>query len=302
MDAQRCASDSKFVSRRGCLHMVFLGNPGTGKTALARLIASLLKQMGLLRRGQLVVAKKSDLLGTYSNHVARNTSRVIQSALGGVLFIDEAYSLLQGEAELGREAINVIVDLCYAHKDDLVVILAGYNDAMAALLGANAGLASRFPHKFHFADYSVGELVQIATLMLESFGFELADQAAAQALQQMMAPIAHELPCGNARSVENRLEAAVAAQSTRLTRQAAERRERDRQVQGQTRRDEDVGLAAHTKRWGSDGAAGGVDARDPSLFTLTAEDIEVATCTVNLANAVLARGDVRTLPLGGHNI
>jgi hypothetical protein len=195
----------------------------------------------------------------------------------------------------------VIVDLCYAHNDDLVVILAGYTDAMAALLGANAGLMSRFPHKFHFADYTVAELVQIATLMLETSGFQLADEAATKALERMVAPIAHELPCGNARSVENRFEAAVAAQSTRLTRLAAERRERDKQAQAQAARDGEVGIAVRGNRRRSDGWVGGGGARDPSLFTLTAEDIEAATCTVNQANAVLATSNLRALRRGGHD-
>ena len=112
MDARRCAHTPGFVTQRGCMHMVFLGNPGTGKTAVANLVAVLLKEMGLLRRGHLVVAKKSDLLGRYSNHVARNTRAVIRSAIGGVLLIDEAYALLQGEVDLGRECLNVLVDMC----------------------------------------------------------------------------------------------------------------------------------------------------------------------------------------------
>lgn len=147
MDERRAISNPAFVPQRGCMHMVFLGNPGTGKTAVAQLVASLLKELGLLCRGQLVVAKKADMLGRYSNHVARNTRSIVASAVGGVLLIDEAYSLVQGEAELGREAINVLVDLCYVHKDEMVVILAGYEDSMNQLFSANAGLASRFPHK-----------------------------------------------------------------------------------------------------------------------------------------------------------
>jgi len=168
MDARRCASMPAFTSRRGCMHMTFVGNPGTGKTAVAQLVAELLKEMGVLRRGHLVVAKKDDLLGRYSNHVARNTRAVVQSALGGVLFIDEAYSLLQGEAELGREAVNVLVDMAYAHKNDLVIVLAGYTHTMTELFEANAGLASRFPYKFHFADYTAVELTVIAQRMLEA--------------------------------------------------------------------------------------------------------------------------------------
>ena len=204
MDQRRCASMPGFVSQRGCMHMVFLGNPGTGKTAVAQLVSCVLKEMGVLRRGHLVVARKDDLLGRYSNHVARNTRAIVESAVGGVLLIDEAYALLQGEVELGREVLNVLVELCYAYKDELVVVLAGYTRAMAALFDANAGLASRFPHKFAFADYAVDELAQIAGRMLEGASFALADAAAEEALRRLVAPIVREAPCGNARSVENR--------------------------------------------------------------------------------------------------
>ncbi|EOD25190.1 hypothetical protein EMIHUDRAFT_55378, partial [Emiliania huxleyi CCMP1516] len=175
MDQRRCAAMPEFVSQRSSMHMVFLGNPGTGKTAVAQLIAGVLNELGVLRRGHLVVAKKDDLLGRYSNHVARNTRAVVESALGGVLVIDEAYSLLQGEIELGREAINVLVDMCYAHRDDLVVVLAGYDRAMAELFDANAGLASRFPHKFAFPDYTPSELGEIAEIKLRASRFRLAD-------------------------------------------------------------------------------------------------------------------------------
>ena len=182
LDAQRLAVMPSFASRRGCMHMVFVGNPGSGKTAVAQLIASLLRELGLLRTGQLVVAKKADLLGRYANQVAKNTRAVVERALGGVLLIDEAYSLVQGEVELGRECINVLVDMAYAHRDALVVVLAGYEAGMADLFRSNAGLPSRFPHRFAFADYSAPELEAIAALMLESSGFEVADADAAAAL------------------------------------------------------------------------------------------------------------------------
>lgn len=125
MDQRRSAQMPGYTATRACMHMVFLGNPGTGKTAVAQLVARVLSEIGVLRTGQLVVAKKADLLGRYSNHVSRNTRAMVESALGGVLLLDEAYALLQGEAELGREVLNVLVDLCYAYRGDLVVILAG---------------------------------------------------------------------------------------------------------------------------------------------------------------------------------
>lgn len=126
MNERRRARLPQFdTAERGCMHMVFCGNPGTGKTAVATLIACVLREIGVLRKGHLVVAKKADLLGRYSNHVAQNTRHIVQQAIGGVLFIDEAYNLLQGEVELGREVINVIVDMCYTHKDDLVISTCG---------------------------------------------------------------------------------------------------------------------------------------------------------------------------------
>lgn len=256
MDERRCQSMPGFVSQRGCMHMVFLGSPGSGKTAVAQLVAGVLREIGVLRRGQLVVAKKADLLGRYSNHVAKNTRAMVQRALGGVLFIDEAYSLLQGEAELGREVLNVLVDLCYAHKDDLVVVLAGYADTMADLFEANAGLASRFPHKFFFDDYSEAELARIARLMLEQARFTLADGAAAEALERLVAPIAREVPCGNARSVENRIAAAIGAQSHRL-------------------------------RSGAGTSTDDAPPTESSLFELTAADLDEACRVANRANAVL---------------
>ena len=214
MDERRARRAAR--SRRSAAAYMVYGQPGHGQDGGSAVVADTLRRLGVLRRGHLVIGKKADLLGRYSNHVARNTRAVVRSALGGVLMIDEAYSLLQGEAELGRECVNVLVDMCYAHKDELVVILAGYTDMMADFLGANAGLDSRFPHKFSFSDYSVEELEEIAVLMVGKAAFELADDGARDALRRMVAAIPRDA-CGNARSVENRISAAIAAQSTRLS-------------------------------------------------------------------------------------
>lgn len=256
MDERRRLSMPSFSKMQGCMHMVFLGSPGTGKTAVAELVALVLNEIGVLRRGHLVVAKKADLLGRYSNHVSRNTRSIVRSALGGVLFIDEAYSLLQGEVELGREVINVLVDMCYAHRDDLVVILAGYTDSVSELFHFNPGLASRFPHKFAFHDYTGDELCQIAERMLAAAHFELAGGTARAdaraALARLVQPVTREVPCGNARSVENRIAMTISMQSKRL------------------RGDTEV-------------AAG------EGLFQLTAADLDEACAVSERANAVLGR-------------
>ena len=146
----------------------------------ASMQSSLATRLGVLLLGHLTFLWASCGCPIGRSRPALFASAVVRSALGGVLMIDEAYSLLQGEAELGRECVNVLVDMCYAHKDELVVILAGYTDMMADFLGANAGLDSRFPHKFGFSDYSVEELEEIAALMVGKAAFELADDGARQ--------------------------------------------------------------------------------------------------------------------------
>lgn len=144
-------------------HMIFTGNPGTGKTTMARLIARLFKTLGLLSQGQLVEVSRSDLVGRYVGHTAPLTRQVIESALGGILFIDEAYSLVRGKDDsFGLEAVDTLVKGMEDYRDDLIVILAGYSREMSEFLEANSGLQSRFPNILHFADYTGGELTQIA--------------------------------------------------------------------------------------------------------------------------------------------
>ena len=154
------------------MHMIFTGNPGTGKTTIARLVARYLKAIGALKGGQLVEVTRADLVGRYTGHTAPLTNSVIESALGGVLFIDEAYSLYRGEQDnFGLEAIDTLVKGMEDHRDELVVILAGYTREMETFLTANSGLASRFPNRIEFPDYTAVELLQITQVLAKNKGY-----------------------------------------------------------------------------------------------------------------------------------
>ena len=153
------------------MHMIFTGNPGTGKTTIARLVARYLKAIGALKGGQLIEVSRGDLVGRYTGHTAPLTNSVIESALGGVLFIDEAYSLYRGEQDsFGLEAIDTLVKGMEDHRDELVVILAGYTKEMETFLTANSGLASRFPNKIEFPDYTADELLDITNVLAKGKG------------------------------------------------------------------------------------------------------------------------------------
>lgn len=158
------------------MHMIFTGNPGTGKTTIARLVAKYLKAIDALKGGQLVEVTRADLVGRYTGHTAPLTNSVIESALGGVLFIDEAYSLYRGEQDsFGLEAIDTLVKGMEDHRDELVVILAGYTREMETFLTANSGLASRFPNRIEFPDYTAVELLQITQVLAKNKGYTLAE-------------------------------------------------------------------------------------------------------------------------------
>jgi hypothetical protein len=200
------------------MHMIFTGNPGTGKTTIARIVSRYLKAIGALSGGQLIEVSRGDLVGRYSGHTAPLTNSVIQSALGGVLFIDEAYSLYRGEQDsFGLEAIDTLVKGMEDHRDELVVILAGYTKEMEEFLTANSGLASRFPNRIEFPDYSGEELLEITKCLCKSKGYKLetdCDMPLLAYYNEQQATNAAK--AGNGRLARNTLEKAILNQGRRL--------------------------------------------------------------------------------------
>ena len=205
------------------MHMIFTGNPGTGKTTIARLVARYLKAIGALRGGQLVEVSRGDLVGRYTGHTAPLTNSVIESALGGVLFIDEAYSLYRGEQDsFGLEAIDTLVKGMEDHRDELVVILAGYTKEMAQFLTANSGLASRFPNQIEFPDYTAEQLVDITAALAAARGYRLDEGCTFPLLGYYRRRQAeNSRTAGNGRLARNTLEKAIYNQSRRLVAEPA---------------------------------------------------------------------------------
>ena len=205
------------------MHMIFTGNPGTGKTTIARLVARYLKAIGALKGGQLIEVSRGDLVGRYTGHTAPLTNSVIESALGGVLFIDEAYSLYRGEQDsFGLEAIDTLVKGMEDHRDELVVILAGYTKEMETFLTANSGLASRFPNKIEFPDYTADELLDITTVLAKGKGYRLAESCTFPLLGYYKRRQAlGSRTAGNGRLARNTLEKAIFNQSRRLVAEPA---------------------------------------------------------------------------------
>ena len=205
------------------MHMIFTGNPGTGKPTIARLVARYLKAIGALKGGQLVEVTRADLVGRYTGHTAPLTNSVIESALGGVLFIDEAYSLYRGEQDsFGLEAIDTLVKGMEDHRDELVGILAGYTREMETFLTANSGLASRFPNRIEFPDYTAVELLQITQVLAKNKGYTLAEACTEPLLGYYARwQAADARTAGNGRLARNTLEKAIFHQSRRLVAEPA---------------------------------------------------------------------------------
>lgn len=199
------------------LHMSFTGNPGTGKTTVAGKMADLLHRLGYIRRGHLVSVTRDDLVGQYIGHTAPKTKEILKKAMGGVLFIDEAYYLYRAENErdYGQEAIEILLQVMENQRDDLVVILAGYADRMETFFTANPGFRSRIAHHVDFPDYSDEELLEIAETMLARQSYRLSDEAA-EALQRYIGLRRAQPHFANARSIRNALDRARLRQANRL--------------------------------------------------------------------------------------
>jgi len=200
------------------LHMIFKGNPGTGKTTVARIMSKFFCEIGVLTRGHLIEVERADLVGEYIGHTAQKTREQLKKAYGGILFIDEAYSLARGgEKDFGKESIDVLVKAMEDHKNDLILILAGYQKEMVGFLETNPGLHSRFPIHIDFPDYSQQELLHIAEQMFAIRQYSLSVETQSVLLKLLLS---HQSSAyenfGNARTVRNIIEKAIRRQAVRL--------------------------------------------------------------------------------------
>ena len=219
VEIQKKREKENLLAETLVLHMVFSGNPGSGKTTVARIIGKLLKELGVLQKGHILECERADLVGEYIGHTANKTRDMVKKALGGVLFIDEAYSLARGgEKDFGKEAIDALVKAMEDHKDNLIVILAGYRDEMNKFIQTNPGLRSRLPIHINFPDYTMDELVAIGELMLNKREYEFLPEARL-AFRRMIQNMNFIHPySGNARMVRNIIEKTIRKQAVRLYR------------------------------------------------------------------------------------
>ena len=199
------------------LHMSFTGNPGTGKTTLGLRVAEILHRLGYVRKGHLVAVTRDDLVGQYIGHTAPKTREILKRAMGGVLFIDEAYYLYrpENERDYGQEVIEILLQQMENHRDDLVVIFAGYKDRMQQFFRSNPGLSSRVAHHIDFPDYTSAQLLAIGQLMLQQMQYTLSREAEA-ALGEYIELRQAQPNFANARSIRNALDRARLRQATRL--------------------------------------------------------------------------------------
>ncbi len=200
------------------LHAIFKGNPGTGKTTVARIMGSIYRDIGILSRGHLVEAERADLVGEYIGHTAQKTKEIIKKSMGGVLFVDEAYTLAQGgEKDFGKEAIATLVKSMEDQRNNLVVILAGYCQEMDSFIRSNPGLRSRFPLQIDFADYESDQLFRIAIQMYTERDYELSSKCRWRLKSKLDEFVRRRHPhSGNARYVRNLVEKSIRLQALRI--------------------------------------------------------------------------------------
>jgi probable Rubsico expression protein CbbX len=224
----RLRREQGLACSRPSLHMSFTGNPGTGKTTVALRMAEILHRLGYIEKPKVVSVTRDDLVGQYVGHTAPKTREVLKRARGGVLFIDEAYYLYrpENERDYGQEAIEILLQVMEAERDDLVVVLAGYRDRMETFFRSNPGMGSRVAHHIHFPDFDVRELIAIADLMLDQQGYELTGDAR-EAFGAYVERRVRRARFAHGRSIRNAIERARMRQASRLydRREALERRD-----------------------------------------------------------------------------
>ncbi|MDI6704769.1 MAG: AAA family ATPase [Bacillota bacterium] len=244
---QRERKRNSLASEPQVLHMIFKGNPGTGKTTVARILGRAFSKMGLLSKGHLVEVERADLVGEYIGHTAQKTRDTIKKALGGILFIDEAYSLARGgEKDFGKEAIDTLVKAMEDKKDDLILILAGYKEEMESFLRSNPGLRSRFPIHLEFPDYKIEELVEIGETMLEKREYKFTTGAKSKIREILYEQVKQgDLVMGNARFIRNLVEKAIRKQAVRLAHEKVVTRENLMTIERQ-----DISLAFEDNGYG----------------------------------------------------
>lgn len=224
VEIQKQRQKMQLLAEPLALHMIFKGNPGTGKTTVARVVGKIFQELGILQRGHIVEVERADLVGEYIGHTAQKTREQLKKACGGILFIDEAYSLSRGgEKDFGKEAIDCLVKGIEDHRQEIILILAGYQQEMESFLNSNPGLRSRFPIQIDFPNYNHHELLAIAEQICQQRQYKLS--AAARTLLINLTLNNSSNFSGNARTVRNIIEQAIRRQAVRLLNKAVLTRE-----------------------------------------------------------------------------